>query len=161
MPTAIPTSTTPRRALFRGTAALLAETVLPAACQGEAFAAPLTADFHSEPILALHRALLRQVELIQKMSDEDVLPPGPESDAYDERFEAVVAASDDLFDKIIVTPARTPAGRRAKADCLRMAFERTVCHGHHPTIATINDDGEWQEQLAWSLARDVLAEGSV
>lgn len=124
----------------------------------------LASDANPDAKLLAHcRAALRQNAIVQAIVDEGrLLPPGitPASRDQEVWLEDAMDIESDLFEEVIETPAVTPEGRRAKADCLRIAFIRCVCDGRRPTIDTIDDDGEWHERLAWSLARDVLAEAS-
>lgn len=144
------TTNMPRRALFHGTAGFLATAALPAALPAVALAAE---NPDAELLSAYRRIEAAEAELNALVGDR-----GP---GCDERMESALCVADAAY--LEVLPAKTAAGRRAKANALRWAFERAVCNSPNrdgrTSIATINEDGEWHERLAWSLARDVLAEG--
>lgn len=82
-------------------------------------------------------------------------------DASDEDMAVILDPGDDAYDRLEALQAQTLAGLRAKADAMRWAFERMIClsrnYDGRTSIATINEDGDWHERIAWSLARDVLA----
>lgn len=105
-------------------------------------------------LLAAHRYMQEAERALDAMRGD--LSPG-----CDERMERPLMASYVALDRMMALPAMTPEGLAAKADALRWILERTVCvstGGDGVTsVETLDRDGEWQDQAAWSLARDVLA----
>lgn len=61
--------------------------------------------------------------------------------------------------RLFTPPATTETGRRIKVGTLRLILVRHVCYGTGESIDDIDDVGEIQDRVAWSLARDVLAAG--
>ncbi len=146
-------NSTPSRRTLLGAAAALPVAALPAAAVAGAG--------DDAELLALRRALIRHEAAVRAISAER-LPPGISDASCDQEARLDGARDDfhDAVDRIIDTPARTAAGRWAKADALRMALEMDVCDRPGHTIANIDEDGALHECLAWSLARDVLEEGT-
>lgn len=90
---------------------------------------------------------------------------GDESPDRDERQVPFLDITNDASACMQKLQAKTLDGLKAKADALRLILEQQVClspnHDGRTSIATIDEDGSWQEQFAWSLARDVLAMGRI
>lgn len=63
---------------------------------------------------------------------------------------------DLTLEQITKTPAVSLAGIRAKAEALQLAFGRFVCKWADDFDEIVGQDPE--DQLAWSLVRDLLRE---
>ncbi len=130
MPKAVLTSTTSRRMLLAGSAALAAA---PAAVM-------------TRPDALLIAAVARAVALDRASDQLD-----DDTGRHDARVEELVGGWHAAMDAIITTPARTDAGRRAKAGLLHDLLDQTP-DGRGPY-----GDSCASVRLAWSLVQDVLS----
>ena len=83
----------------------------------------------------------------------------PESIDYEERIAAADSVWWRLAEKITDIPARTPEGVQAKAGAMLNVLDRVVLISIGSTLDDIvtGDEGEIEDRMALSLARDVLA----
>jgi hypothetical protein len=111
-------------------------------------------------LIRLHMALVTHSALMKRIEAEDVGDDvTPESEDQERRL---TAGNDQWWataEEIIDMPALAAAGLRARADAMRIMLEHVVCTHIGSTTADIADgnEGEIEDRLAWSLARDVLA----
>ena len=89
------------------------------------------------------------------------LPPGITAESRDQerRLEEADTKWWNTIIEISDTPARTGGGLRAKAEVMLRVLERVVLTWKGTTLAAIDagDDGELEDWMSLSLARDVLA----
>jgi hypothetical protein len=144
-----------RRALFgAGASLLLAGGAIATAAHG-------AQDADAE-LIRLYRALLAQGEVVVRIEEEAYSLPGgitPESRAQELRLTEADDAWYQLLTDIIDTPARTAIGLRVKAEVTLIAQEKYVCVRIDHTIEDIvaGDDGNIEDRLALSIARDLLS----
>jgi hypothetical protein len=147
-----------RRLLAGGTAALLTG----AAIATTARSAPGAACDDAE-LLRLCRALVAQALAIDAISNEpeydqpDIITP--QSIDHEERLAAADSVWFRLTEKITDIPARTPEGVQAKAGAMLNVLDRVVLINIGSTLDDVatGDEGEIEDRMALSLARDVLA----
>ena len=146
-----PSGTTRRGALRSGgmLAALAGAGLLPRALGAPAPSRPTIRELHAALVAA--NAVARAVE-----AEDDSVDP----DGHEQRMDAACDAWWEVAWQLPATPARDQAELQMKADALRIVLEFTVCIDVGQTIADLErtDGVEIENVLAWSLARDVLAE---
>ncbi len=110
-------------------------------------------------LIALVAAMRHYQGVCDSMAAEPLYPTGS---AESDDFEARADAADDGFwgaaDQVVAMQATTAAGLRAKADAMRIVLRRwnyTVTDRMHQ----FEGGYDFDERMAWSLARDVLAGG--
>jgi hypothetical protein len=124
---------------------------------------PKATNEHTTPnadLPALVRELARQGEASAAINDEILAGPGTQ--IGDEIIQQRLAVTDDAWwktaEQIVVTPARSSAELRAKAEAVRLALLRCVLTGAGETIDDDIINSEMENRMAWSLARDLLEE---
>jgi mRNA-degrading endonuclease toxin of MazEF toxin-antitoxin module len=118
---------------------------------------------HSSPdaeLPTLLVALKQQNDLIAAIEEEGRQLPEGITDASRDQERRLHHALDrraETLDCIITTPASTPAGLRVKAKALRLATLGYVSSNEGRTLAQSAQYGDRWNDLALSLAHDVLA----
>lgn len=104
--------------------------------------------------------LKQQNDIIAAIEDErHHLPQGITDASRDQerRLQQALDRCRKTLDRIITTPAATPAGLRVKAEAIRLATRGSAfSHGRGPLEEIAEHGGAW-DRLALSLACDVLA----
>lgn len=92
-------------------------------------------------------------------AEGDHLPDGITDASRDQerRLEDALDQREETWNRIIATPARTPAGMRAKAEALGMVVQFYAYAHEGDTLEEIATSGDARNRMALSLARDVLA----
>ncbi len=151
---------TRRQGLMAGVAALVAGTAIATAAHGRY----RNSDFAGADaeLIRLHHALVAQGEDVARIEEEAYSLPGgitPESRAQELRLTEADDAWYHLLTDIIDTPAQSAVGLRVKAEVTLIAQQKYVCVRIDHTIEDIvaGDDGNIEDRLALSIARDLLA----
>jgi hypothetical protein len=111
-------------------------------------------------LLALLVTLKRQDDIIVAIeAEERHLPEGITDVSRDRerRLEQALDRRAGTLERIIATPAASPAGLRVKAEALGLLALGYACSHHGETLEEIARYGGVPDRLALSLARDVLA----
>jgi hypothetical protein len=159
---ASPPNPSRRAMLAGGTAALLAGAAAVTVARG-APSGVAGADGPDAELIAMCARLVAQAEVVDRIDAEGAALPGhgitPESEAHEERMEVAGVQWWATAEQICGIPARTPSGLHAKAGAMRDLLARLVCTGIDQTLADIEtgEEGELEDRMALSLARDVLS----
>jgi len=110
-------------------------------------------------LLVLLVALEQRNNAIAAIEEEGRMLPEGITDAgrdQERRLQHALDRHAETLDRIITTPASTPAGLRVKAKALELATFGDLLSDDGGTLEVIAQDGGGCDRLALSLARDVL-----
>lgn len=136
-----------RRILLTASSALLV---------GGGISQPALAARLDENLLAYAAAFLEADRELKALDVDAARPLHAHAIAIDDQASLMDAALErwwSAMHSVIDTPAKTPAGLRAKAEVLRGAVLEAVVLGPEYTIG---ESGDGHERLAWSLVNDII-----